>query len=117
MTRAGRRLETGWLPDTPVGDTVLRRFLLNQIKVTPLLARARAGRIQRTDDASLVAAGDVTIFLNQAVLHRPVTSPDDPVLDSIDAFYRDAGGLVVSIWPTPDLSVRGWQLMGHPVFV
>jgi len=30
MTELARPLETGWLPDTPVGDSVLRRFVANQ---------------------------------------------------------------------------------------
>jgi hypothetical protein len=114
------RLETGWLPETPVGDTVLRRFLHNQIEVNELIATARGGRVERTDDVSLVAAGPVTVFVNQAVLRRPLADDADPVLDEIEAFYRGQEGqaaLLVSIWPTPDLSRRGWQLMGHPAFM
>ena len=55
-----------------------------------------------------------------AVLLRPVTSADDPVLDRITDFYadaRDRAALLLSVWPLPDLVGRGWQLAGHPMFV
>jgi hypothetical protein len=116
MESDDRPLETGWLTDTPVEDTVLRRFLHNQIEFNEIVARARRGRVDGTDDVSLVEAGDVPVFLNQAVLRRPLSGPDDPVLGQVEAFYRYPS-LLISIWPTPDLSARGWQLMGHPAFV
>jgi hypothetical protein len=117
MSTTARQFETGWLPDTPIEDTLLRRFLANQIELNELLTRARGGQVQRHDEVALVDAGPVAVYLNQAVLHRPITSPLDPVLDEIDAFYANGNGLVVSMWPTPDLSSRGWRLMGHPAFV
>ena len=30
MTELARPLETGWLPDTPIGDSLLHRFVANQ---------------------------------------------------------------------------------------
>jgi hypothetical protein len=104
------------LPDTPTSDTVLRRFLHNQIEVGELIATARSGRLERRPDVSLVETGPVTAFLNQAVLRRPLSGPDDPVLDEVEAFYRHEC-VLLSIWPTPDLSGRGWRLVGHPTFV
>ena len=117
MTVAERPLETGWLPDTPVDDTVLRRFLHNQVDVNELFAHARGGRVEHLDGASLVSAGPVTPFLNQALLTRPLSGPDDPVLDAVAGFYTGSAGLLVSLWPTPDLAARGWHPVGHPVFV
>lgn len=116
MTAIHRPPETGWLPDTPVGDSVLRRFLHNQIELNEFFAVARSGQVQRTEDVSLVETGPVTVFLNQAVLRRPLTGAGDLVLDEIEAFYRHEC-VLVSLWPTPDLAGRGWQLMGHPAFV
>jgi hypothetical protein len=117
MITVARPLETGWLPDTPTSDTILRRFLANQIEVNDIFALARGGRVERRDRVAFADAGPVAVYLNQAVLGRPVTSPDDPVLDEIDAFYAEHHALVLSIWPTPDLTGRGWQLLGHPVFM
>ena len=33
ITELARPLETGWLPDTPIGDSLLRRFVANQAGV------------------------------------------------------------------------------------
>jgi hypothetical protein len=55
-----------------------------------------------------------------ALLLRPVTSAADPVLDRVAEFYadvRDRVSLLLSVWPLPDLSERGYQLGGHPMFV
>ena len=117
MTALERAMETGWLPGTPVGDTVLRRFLANQAEVNEMLALARGGVTERNDDVAMASAGPVTGFLNEALLLRPVLTGADPVLDAVAGFHARHGGLLVSIWPTPDLSGRGWHLVGHPTFV
>ncbi len=117
--RPQQALETGWLADTPVGDTLLRRFVHNQADVSAAIARARGGRVERERGAVLSDAGGPVPFFNQAILTAPVLRPDDPVLDTIDAFYAGSGrpATLLSIWPTPDLAARGWSLMGHPAFV
>ncbi len=107
-------LETGWLADTPVGDTLLRRYLHNQADVQDAFAWATGGRAARTHDLALTAAGSDAVFLSMAILFRPA---DDDVLDEVDAFYGSSGGVVVSAWPTGDLTPRGWSLIGHPTFV
>ena len=110
--------ESGWLPDTPVEDSVLRRFLFNQTDAQELMARAVGGRAVTGADVALSDLGVPAAFLNQALLLRPVLAADDPVLDEIAAFFRGGSpGVVVSVWPTPDLSGRGWHLVGHPMFV
>lgn len=116
MTAVNRPLETGWLPDTPVADSILRRFLHNQIEFNEYFAAARSGQVRRTHDISLVETGPVSAFLNQAVLRRPLTGNGDPVLNEIEEFYRHEC-VLLSLWPTPDLTGRGWHLMGHPTFV
>lgn len=115
-------LETGWLPDTPVDDTLLQRFLHSQADHNSLVASAHSGRVERTDDVFLADANAPVPYYNEAILRRPVLDTDDPVLDVIDTFYESGGSgpraaTVLSIWPTPDLSTRGWQLVGHPAIV
>jgi len=114
-----RPLETGWLADTPVDDNLLRRFLFNQGDLNAVLAMAAGGRADRTDDVALADTGGPVPYLNQAILLRPLSGPDDAALDTAEAFFRDAAGPVtlLSVWPSPDLSARGWSLMGHPAFV
>ena len=115
-----RPLETGWLADTPVTDTVLRRFLFNQADVNGTIAVASGGHHERTDAVAMADANGPVPYFNQAILLRPISSIDDPVLDQLTDFYRGATGrmrMLLSLWPTPDLSSRGWSLVGHPAFM
>jgi len=114
-----RPLEHGWLPDTPVGDTVLRSFAHNQGEVNAAVATAAGGRTQRTDAVLLADSGTPVPYYNQAVLVRPLVGPDDGVLDDVEAFFSGARNpaTLLSIWPTPDLAARGWMLVGHPAWV
>lgn len=112
-------LETGWLADTPIDDTLLRCFVHNQAEANAAIAHARGGRVDRERGVFLADAASPVPFLNQAVLTAPVLRPDAPVLDTIDAFFAGPGrpATLLSIWPTPDLTTRGWSLIGHPAFV
>jgi hypothetical protein len=117
VTSEVRPLENGWLPDTPVEDSLLRKFLCNQSDAQAELALAVGGRCERTPDVVLTDLGIPEPMLNQAVLLRPLSGPDDPVLEVVAKFFRGAQGSLLSAWPTPDLAGRGWQLVGHPMFV
>jgi hypothetical protein len=111
-------LENGWLPSTPVGDTLLRRFVHNQADHNEAMASAHGGRAERTDAVFLADSNCPVPYLNEAILARPVLTADDPVLDDVEAFFEGRTGLtLLSIWPTPDLSGRGWSLVGHPALV
>lgn len=117
MTELARPLETGWLPDTPIGDSLLRRFVANQADLQDHLVGAVGGRSDRTPDVALSDSGVAAAYLNQAVLLRPISDAYDAVLDHVASFYAGSVGLLLSPWPTPDLAERGWQLVGHPMFV
>jgi hypothetical protein len=112
-------LENGWRPDTPVGDSVLRRFLFNQADLGDLIAEAAEGRHARMPGVALADVGVPVPYLNQAVLLKPVLAADGPVLASIDEFFAPGShpATILSAWPTPDLTSRGWVLVGHPMFV
>ncbi len=113
-------LQTGWEPDTPVDDTLLRRYLLNLAESHAAPGRALGGRTLRRDDLAATDLGRPTGFmLNTVVLLRPLDDAgSQEALDELDAFYAAGGGTgtvaLVSAWPTPDLRSRGWQLAGHP---
>src|SRR6516164_9875833 len=117
MTELARPLETGWLPDTPVGDSLLRRFVANQADLQDHIVGAVGGRSDRTSDVALSDSGVAAAYLNQAVMLRPISHAYDAVLDHVASFYAGSVGLLLSPWPRPDLAGRGWQLVGHPMFV
>jgi hypothetical protein len=114
------QLATGWGPHEPIDDSVLRRFVFNQAEVLRAMACGPASRQAGDDDVVMVDSGGPVAYNNMALLLRPVTRADDPVLDRIVDFYADARDrvrILLSVWPLPDLSERGWQLGGHPMFV
>jgi hypothetical protein len=114
-----RPLETGWLDDTPVGDNVVRAFIHNQAEVNELVAGALDGRAERRSGVFLADAHSPVPYFNQAILTRPVLDARDALLDEIADFFAPSPRVstVLSMWPTPDLASRGWQLVGHPAFV
>lgn len=111
-------LETGWEPDTPADDTLLRRGVLALAATWEATGQISDGRILRGDEHTAVDLGRPTGLFNGATLLLPVS--DDAfatTVERIERFY-DAQGtgavLLWSPWPTPDLTGRGWVLQGHP---
>ena len=125
MLRATRNVgerppETGWLPDTPVDDNLLRQFLHNQADLCDVLAEQFAGVTARSSDVALAASRCAVPFFNEALLLRPLRGDDDEVLDEIEEFFAASDApttVILSAWPTPPLGSRGWELVGHPAFV
>lgn len=117
-----RQLETGCLPTTPVADNVLRKFIHSQAVVNQITADAAGGSTHSDDDVFLADTGGPIPYLNQAILTRPLTGPGDPVLGTVESFFADAFSTarsvtLLSLWPTPDLTPKGWSLVGHPALV
>ena len=112
-----RHLTTGWEPDLPVGDSLLRRFLVCWASACETFAIAAGGRALQTADFAAADYGRPSGWFNAATLLAP---PDatrvDALLDEIEAFFGPGTGDVWlwSAWPTPDLACRGWRLEGHP---
>jgi hypothetical protein len=113
-------LVTGWGAREPIDDSVLRGFLFNQAEVIRAFACGPGSRYERTDDVAMADGNVPVAYVNMAVLLRPVTTAGDAVLDTVADFYApatDRASMLLSVWPTPDLSARGWHLVGHPMFV
>jgi hypothetical protein len=115
VTAAIEQLSTGWEPDVPVGDTMVRRYLFHFASLCEAFATAAGGR---TVESSALRASDLGRpggYWNAATLLQP---PADwqATLDEVEAFFADGTGqaMLWSAWPTPDLRVRGWHLSGHP---
>ena len=112
-------LATGWEPEAPIGDTVVRRYLLTWAGHLAEVAEAVGGRVQRSGDALFADAGYSSPFDNVAFLMRPPVEIDlDAVLAEADDFLPgDRPWLLVSAWPMPMLTGEGWHLVGHPPFM
>ncbi|MGE3661355.1 MAG: hypothetical protein AB7G09_08620 [Pseudonocardia sp.] len=108
-------LTTGWEADLADSDTLALRWLRHWSATCAAFVGAIGGTVVRDERHLLADAGRPASFFNAAVLLAPVE--DLPgLLDEIEA--RVAGGTgdvyLWSLWPTPDLRPRGWELDGHP---
>jgi GNAT superfamily N-acetyltransferase len=112
-------LRAGWEPDTPVGDTAVRRFLASWVAASATPVAAMGGRCYASDAFAAANLGRPAGFFNSTTLLAPL-GPDAAAatLAAIDDFYAGSPPgeevLLFSAWPTPDLRPYGWQLEGHP---
>jgi GNAT superfamily N-acetyltransferase len=107
-------LTTGWEPDVPPEDTLVRQAVLVHASWSTAVAAA-AGRPWRTGPRWAGGwIGDRGALTNPVLLLQPLTDPAE-VLAEIGSLYpRHVPYLLVSAWPTPDLRPHGLGLVGHP---
>lgn len=114
---ANALLETGWSPDVPEADTLTRRFLFHWSAACRAIATAAGGRVLHTPQLYAADAGHPNGWFNAAVLLQPMEGEASrETTETIDEFVgtRTHGIELWSLWPTPDLTGAGWQLVGHP---
>lgn len=109
-------LTHGWEPDLPVEDSILRRFLFANADRNAFVAERSGGRSARWDDLAVADPASPVIFDNAGVLLVPpvYTDLDDAVRRFLDFYPPERHAVLISGWPTPDLSGHGLELMGHP---
>jgi hypothetical protein len=108
------RLTTGWEPDVPAADTLVRQAVLAHASWAVTLAR-RVGRPWRDEGAwSGGRVGDRGALTNWVVLTRPARHLDAVLAEVRALFPAEVPYLLVSPWPTADLRRFGLRLVGHP---
>jgi hypothetical protein len=108
------RLETGWFPDTPTADTLLRSYVQANAEWMESVARASGGPVLRTDDLVAVDEHSPNVLLNTGILLRPV-EPDraDKIAAELMGFFTGAGGAFSLFCPWPT-TLPGLTAGGHP---
>jgi GNAT superfamily N-acetyltransferase len=116
---ADEHLTHGWEPELPAGDSVLRRFVLGIAARAETMATAVGGRQQRWDDLAVADPASPVFFDNAATLLQPPAyiDVDDAVARALEFYPPDRHFVLLSAWPTPDLTATGLELMGHPPFM
>lgn len=109
-------LATGWDADTPPDDTLVRRFLLHWAACCDAYAQAGGGTTADRGDYRLADLRRPSGYFNSITLLQPMRDGAGSLLDRIEGDIAGGAGemLLWSAWPTPDLTSRGWQLVGHP---
>ena len=113
-------LRAGWEPDTPVTDSLLRRFLVNWTLSIEAQGVPLGGRALRRDDLKAVDVGRPSLGANVVTLLAPLFPEDvGEVMAALDDFYgfsdseRSGAVFLFSPWPTPDLRPHGWALVEY----
>jgi hypothetical protein len=108
-------LTTGWEPDVPVGDTLLRRYLFHSSELYATFARAAAANVLETPAMAASDRRRPSGYWNQATLLQPPTDWGETI-EAVESFFAGGTGeaMLWSAWPTPDFHDRGWKLSGHP---
>lgn len=121
ILRYDPHLRAGWEPDTPLTDSLLRRFLINWTLGIEAQGIPLGGKSVRRDDLVAVDIGRPGVGTNVVTLLVPLVREDmDEVLSTLDDFYAfstDAASgsvFLFSPWPTPDLRPYGWTIADHP---
>jgi hypothetical protein len=117
MTAPTQHLTNGWEPDTPLGDSLLRRYLFCWAQQCETFAISAGGRAVHTPAFAAADLRGPGGWFNSATLLQPLEpATTGRVLDDIEAFFAEGTGeaLLWSAWPTADLRARGWHLEGHP---
>lgn len=110
-------LTTGWEPNAPIEDTLLRRYVCCWARLCEAFATAAGGRATQTPAFAAADTRRPSGWYNTATLLQPPGADTfEATLHDIEAFFAGGSGeaLLWSVWPTPDLHGRGWRLEGHP---
>ncbi|WP_214367654.1 GNAT family N-acetyltransferase [Pseudonocardia sp. H11422] len=107
-------LTTGWEPDLAADDTLVRQAVLVHASWPVEVARA-AGRPWRSGPRWAGGwIGDRGALTNPVVLVQPLTRPEEILREVDELLPAHVPYLLISAWPTPDLSAYGLALLGHP---
>jgi GNAT superfamily N-acetyltransferase len=114
-------LRAGWEPATPVSDTLLRRFLVNQAGWATAEGSSVGARILQRDDLHSIDTGQASGLANMGFPLAPIYPEGlEETVAVLDEFHQLSNGSAsgevyfFSPWPTPDLRPYGWRLGGHP---
>jgi hypothetical protein len=118
MSTAITHLTTGWEPDLEDADSLCLTWMRHWADQVEAFAGSAGASTVRDERFLLADYGRPASYFNSVVLLAP--PPDQPAFDELVAEIetRVAGGTgdvhLWSLWPTPDLRGRGWELDGHP---
>jgi len=118
MTATAVPLTTGWEPHLADDDSICLRWLRHWSAQLAAFADAAGASVEQDERHLLADHGRPASYFNAAVLLRPWgdDAAFSALVDEIEARTATGTGAFYlwSLWPTPDLRARGWELDGHP---
>ena len=114
LPEEGEYLTTGWEPDVAAGDSLVRQAVDAHVSWARTLTAAARGDFTTGADWCAGRGAGASALLNWAIITRP---PRDwaATARSVSAAYPDTvSAILISPFPTPDLTPHGFGLVGHP---
>lgn len=111
---ADEHLTTGWEPDVPAQDTLLRQATLVHASWAVAVGAALGRPHRHTDRWAGARIADRGALSNPVYLLQPLTDPADVLAEVEEVVPRPVPYVLLSAWPTPDLAPHGMVLLGHP---
>jgi hypothetical protein len=114
LPEEGEHLTTGWEDDVPATDSLVRQAVLAHVSWARALTTAARGSFAEGESWCAGSGGGASALLNWAI----VTSPPRDWAATVEAlgtaYASGVSALVISPFPTPDLTAHGLALVGHP---
>ncbi|GAA2137369.1 hypothetical protein GCM10009844_04360 [Nocardioides koreensis] len=111
---ANEHLATGWEPEVPLDDTLVRQAAHLHASWPTTVAKASGRPWRWTDDWAGGFVADRGALSNVIVLLRP-TADIGTVLDEVAELIPSGSPyFLLSPWQAPDLGPHGLVLLGHP---
>lgn len=109
-------LTHGWEPAIDTADTLVRSFVYALGDRLAYVTTALGGRVRRADAYIAADPHSQIAWDNAAVLLQPpfVAETLGVVDEMVEFFGPDRGWILFSPWVLPDLTERGFMLVGHP---
>ncbi|HET7799716.1 MAG TPA: GNAT family N-acetyltransferase [Humibacillus xanthopallidus] len=114
LPEEGEYLTTGWEDDLDPGDSVERQAVLAHVSWARALTSAARGDFTEGPHWCAGSGGGASALLNLAIVTSPPRDWATTVEGLSAAYPTGVSAIVISPFPTPDLSIFGLALVGHP---
>ncbi len=110
----GEHLTTGWEPGLHPSDTLVRQAVLAHASWPLAVAKATGRPSRSTPRWAGARIADRGARSNPVILLQPPIEMAGVLQEIGELFPRSVPYLLLSAWPTPDLTSFGLELLGHP---
>ncbi len=111
---AGEHLTTGWEPDLPAQDTLVRQAVLVHASWPTAVAGCAGRPWQSNSRWSGGWIGDRGSLTNPVILKQPPVDAHRTVDEIESLFPAHVPYFLINAWATADLSAHGLVLLGYP---
>lgn len=117
LPEEGEYLTTGWEPELDPADSVMRQGILAHVSWARALSTAARSPFVDEPGWCAGSGGAASAMLNWAIVKQPPSDWAMTVHDITASYPAGTAAIVISPFPTPDLTPHGLGLVGHPPFM